>query len=81
MHEKCQGPTASGLIALAIVALLAGCATPIRTEPVVSDGQERIYRDGLPALISRKQFVVLVSPATVVREGKERLRLIVSVRS
>ena len=79
MHEKDQGLKMSSLIALAIVALLAGCATPIRTEPVISDGQERIYRDGLPALVSRKQFVVLVSPATVVREGKERLRLIVSV--
>ena len=79
MHEKCQGPTVCSLAALAIVVLLAGCSTPIRTEPVISDGQERIYRDGLPALVSRKQFVVLVSPATVVREGKERLRLIVSV--
>lgn len=67
------------MIALVAVGLLAGCATPIRTDPVVLDGQERIYRDGLPALVSRKQFVVLVSPATVIREGKERLRLIVSV--
>lgn len=79
MHKANQSPRVSSLTALAIVALLAGCATPIRTEPVISDGQERIYRDGLPALVSRKQFVVLVSPASVVREGKERLRLIVSV--
>lgn len=74
-----QSRLPQNLTTLAVVFLLAGCATSIRTDPVVADGQERIYRDGLPALVSRKQFVVLVSPATVIREGKERLRLIVSV--
>ncbi len=67
------------MLAFGLLVLLVGCATPIRTDPIVSDGQERIYRDGLPALVSRKQFVVLISPATVVREGKDRLSLIVSV--
>ena len=79
IHKKPLNPTPRYLTALAMAALLAGCATPIRTDPVVSGDQERIYRDGLPALVSRKQLVVLVSPVTVVREGKERLRLIVSV--
>lgn len=69
----------SRAISFLMAASLVGCATHVRTEPVVSDGQERIYRDGIPSLVSRKQFVVLVAPATVIREGKERLRLIVSV--
>ena len=66
-------------VCLFVAALTVGCATPIKTDPVTSSGQEQIFRDGIPALISKKQSVVLVSPATVIREGKDRLRLVVSV--
>ena len=64
---------------LFIAALTAGCAAPIKTDAVAASGQQRIFRDGIPSLISSKQSVVLVSPSTVVREGKDRLRLVVSV--
>lgn len=64
---------------LLITALTVGCAVPIKTDAVATGGQQRIFRDGIPALISSKQSVVLVSPSTVVREGKDRLRLVVSV--
>jgi hypothetical protein len=79
MNRNAQIPARAILSALTLSAALVGCATPIRTDPVITDGQERIFRDGLPALVSRKQYIVLVSPTTTVREGKERLRLIVSV--
>lgn len=79
MKRRAQTPKHAIYGALALSVVLVGCASPIRTDPEIADGQERIYRDGLPALVSRKQHVVLVSPTTTVREGKERLRLIVSV--
>lgn len=65
--------------ALLLGLVLGGCAGPIRTTPVPAGNQVRIYRDGLPAVISRKQFVVMVSPSTLVREGNERMRFVVSV--
>lgn len=65
-------------VLLASIALI-GCATPIRTDPIASNGQQRIYRDGLPALVSRKEFVVIVSPQTTARKSNERIRLIASV--
>ncbi|MBB3121807.1 hypothetical protein [Pseudoduganella violacea] len=63
----------------AICAVLAGCASPIRTEPTLLAGQGQIYRDGIPSAISKKTFIVMASPSNSVREGKDRMRVIVSV--
>jgi hypothetical protein len=69
-----------GIRALALcVVLFAGCASQIRVDPVLLDDQERIYRDGVPAVISRKGLVVVAAPVKVIREGKEQPKFIVSV--
>ena len=67
------------LAVLSVAAALAGCATEVRVDPVVLDNQEQIYRDGVPAIISRKGLVVMAAPVTVVREGKDKPKFIVSV--
>lgn len=59
--------------------VLAGCATRISTEPFVLDGQEKIFRDGVPALVSKKKAIVMVSPLAVVRNGSEQPKFVVSV--
>lgn len=79
MNKKNRIHKAFFFSALAAIVFLTGCTVPIRTDLVTSEGQEHIYRDGRATLISKKQFIVLVSPTKITREGKERLRLIVSV--
>jgi predicted MPP superfamily phosphohydrolase len=61
------------------VLLLASCASQIKVDPVLLENQERIYRDGVPAVISRKGLVVVAAPVKVIREGKEQPKFIVSV--
>jgi hypothetical protein len=75
MNRAWRTPTAVALSA----AVLAGCASPIRTEPTTLAGQTQIYRDGVPSTISKKRYVVMASPSNTVREGKERMRVVVSV--
>ena len=58
---------------------ICGCATQVRVDPILLANQDRIYRDGVPTVISRKGVVVMLSPVSVVREGKERSRFVVSV--
>lgn len=58
---------------------LFGCASQVRVDPVVSNDQERIYRDGVPAVISKKGLVVMAAPAVVVRESKDQPKFVVSV--
>ena len=66
-------------IAILFAALIAGCASPIKVAPVLLANQEQIYRDGVPAVISRKGLVVMAAPVAVIREGKEQPKFIVSV--
>lgn len=75
MNRAWRTPTEIALCA----AVLAGCASPVRTEPTTLAGQSQIYRDGVPSTISKKRYVVMASPSNTVREGKERMRLVVSV--
>lgn len=58
---------------------LFGCASQVRVDPVLLANQERIYRDGIPAVISKKGLVVMAAPAAVLRKGKDRPKFIVSV--
>lgn len=67
---------------LAIIFLclsLFGCASQVRVDPLLSTDQERIFRDGVPAVISKKGLVVLVAPAAVIRESKDQPKFVVSV--
>ena len=59
--------------------LFVGCASQIKVDPVLLGNQERIYRDGVPAVISRKGLVVMAAPVKVIRDGKEQPKFIVSV--
>lgn len=59
--------------------LFAGCASQIRVDPVLLGDQERIYRDGVPAVISRKGLIVIAAPVKVIRDGEEQPKFIVSV--
>jgi hypothetical protein len=68
-----------GLLALGIAALLCGCATTIRVESIASDGQEQIYRNGVAALVSKKNVVVAVSPAEPTRRSNQNPRFVVSM--
>jgi hypothetical protein len=58
---------------------LFGCASQVKVEPVLLGDQERIFRDGVPAVISKKGLVVLVAPVAIVRDGEEQPKFVVSV--
>lgn len=77
MNRAWRTPTAVALSAV----VLAGCASPIRTEPTTLTEQTQIYRDGVPSTISKKRYVVMASSSNTVREGEgeERMRVVASV--
>lgn len=67
------------LAVLSIATALVGCANQIRIDPVVLNNQERIYRDGVPAIISSKGLVVMAAPMAVIRNGQDKPKFVVSV--
>lgn len=58
---------------------LFGCASQVRVESVLLENQERIYRDGVPAVISKKGLIVMAAPVSILRQGKDKPKFIVSV--
>ena len=74
-------PDAARRLAIMVVATsaLTSCALAIRTEPQVLDGQERVYRDGVPTVTSRKGITLAMSPLTVARPHSDRPSFYLSV--
>ena len=67
-------PDAARRLAIMVVATsaLTSCAVAVRTEPQLLAGQERVYRDGVPIVTSRKGFTLAMSPLTVARPSRDR---------
>lgn len=69
------------LLPISIVIFLAGCASPQRLELVAGPGQETAFRDGLPALVSKKKHIVMLRANKVMVPGNERPAFTIAVRN
>lgn len=80
MFGRClrRGQCAVAVTAVA-VALLAGCATQVRTSPQPLPDQRVKYHDGTPMVFSYGRTLVAVSPSNPLRSGTERPRFVVTV--
>jgi len=59
-------------ITCALALIAAGCSQPQTIHLAAAPGQESIIRDGVPALVSRKQHVVMLRPNSRVIDGSAR---------
>lgn len=61
------------------MALLQGCATTLKLDPVALDGQQEIFQEGTKTLISAKQSLVAIRPSSTTYQSDKRPTLVVSV--
>ena len=54
------------LLSITAVALIAGCTAPLASmQPVQREGQDMVYANGTPVLLSRgRQIDIVISPVT-----------------
>ena len=71
----------SAILASAVTFSLFGCAQPQQLQLVAGPGQETAYRDGLPALVSRKHHSVMLRPNSALVPGNERPAFTLVVRN
>jgi hypothetical protein len=66
----------------AVLALcVPGCAQQQQLQMVAGPGQETAFRDGLPALVSKRRHMVMLRPNKVLVPGNERAAFTLAVRN
>jgi archaellum component FlaG (FlaF/FlaG flagellin family) len=71
------------LVAFVLCVLMLGCVTTsmLKINPLTLDGQKKTTQDGLKTIVSEKNVLVSVRPATDMYTTEERPKLVFSVKS
>lgn len=68
------------LLTIAILGfLLQGCASTLKLEPHALDGQQRIFQEGVEAIISPKAALVAIRPSATTYSSEGRPTIVVTV--
>lgn len=59
--------------------MLSGCATSVQMKPVAMDGQQEIFVDGAPVLVSTKNSTVKIKRTSQAHDSRLRPKFVISI--